>query len=217
MKRPLFPRHIASVLLLSIVGTLPCVAGEPKEFVFVPDPEAAQSAMLSGETWVATGTDFTLRLQKIDDQERRAYIEKVTGSATDPFASPPGQRPGYVTFLMQLENHGAGVLNFRSQQCWLVTNRNEHLHPIGMEGLRAEYGMVGRDLGPAYERSLEAVVPTSRLLEAGRTLAGLLVYRAFKPSTRRYRLDIQIAAGTGDVAWISAPYRRIRKEQSEEP
>jgi hypothetical protein len=77
--------------------------------------------------------------------------------------------------------------------------------------------MVGADLGPAYERSLVAVVPTSRMLDPGEMLAGLLVYRAFKPSTRRYRLDIQITTATGDVAWISAPYRRMKKDESEEP
>jgi hypothetical protein len=192
-------------------------AGTPKEFVFVPDPDADDAALLSGAIWVATGSDFTLNLQRIDERERRAYIEKVTGSATDPFAAPPGHAPGFVTFVMQLENNGGGILVFRAQQCWLVTDRNEILHPIGMDGLRARYGMVGRELGPAYEQSLAAVIPTSRMLNPGETMAGLLVYSRFKPNTKRYRLDIQITTANGDVALVTAPYRRIKKERSNSP
>ena len=173
--------------------------------------------MLSSATWVATGSDFTLRLQRIDEAARQAYIDKVTGSKTDPFASPPGQPPGFVTFVMQIENNGGGTIVLRSQQCWLVTDKNEILHPVGMEGLRARYGMANRELGPAYERSLEAVIPTTRTLYPGESVAGLLVYRAFKPKTKRYKLDIQITTPNGDVALITAPYRRIKKDPGEAP
>jgi hypothetical protein len=192
-------------------------AGEPAEFVFVPDPGADGAAILSGATWTATGPDFTLRVQRIGEDERRAFIEKITGSPTDPFASPPDRPPGFVTFVMELENNGAGNLVFRSQQCWLVTDRNEILHPIGMEGLRARYGLVGREMGPAYDRSVTAVVPTTRTLYAGDSLTGLLVYRAFKPKTKRYRLDIQITTASGDVSRVTIPYRRIKKDRSENP
>lgn len=192
-------------------------AGEPPEFVFVPDPEADDAAMLSGSTWTAVGPDFTLRVQRIGEDERRAFIEKVTGSPTDPFASPPDQPPGFVTFVMELENNGAANLAFRSQQCWLVTDRNEIMHPIGMEGLRARYASVGREMGPAYERSVAAVVPTTHTLYAGDTLAGLLVYRAFKPKTKRYKLDIQITTASGDVSKVTIPYRRVKKNRSEDP
>jgi hypothetical protein len=206
-------RDIACVVLALCCAASPAAAAS-SEFEFVPDPDAT-SALLSGSTWIATGSDFTLRLQRLDEQERRAFIEKTTGSPTDPFASPPGRKPGFVTFVMQLENNGASNLEFRSQQCWLVTNKNEILHPIGSEGLRARYGLVGREMSPAYESSLVAVMPTTRTLYPEESLAGLLVYRAFKPSTKRYRLDIQITTPNGDVALITLPYRRVKLERSE--
>jgi hypothetical protein len=204
-------------LVLALCCASSSLAGEPPEFVFVPDPDVDGAAMLSGATWVATGPDFTLHIQRIGEEERRAFIEKITGSPTDPFASPPGKPPGFVTFVMELANQGAGNLVFRSQQCWLVTDKHEILHPIGMEGLRARYGLVGQEMGPAYERSVTAVIPTTRTLYTGDSLAGLLVYRAFKPKTKRYRLDIQITTASGDVSKVIIPYRRIKKERSENP
>jgi hypothetical protein len=86
-----------------------------------------------------------------------------------------------------------------------------------MEGLRARYGLVGREMGPAYERSVTAVVPTTRTLYAGDALVGMLVYRTFKPKTKRYRLDIQITTANGDVSKVTIPYRRIKKDRSENP
>jgi hypothetical protein len=72
-------------------------------------------------------------------------------------------------------------------------------------------------MGPAYDRSVTAVVPTTRTLYAGDSLTGLLVYRAFKPKTKRYRLDIQITTASGDVSKVTIPYRRIKKDRSEDP
>jgi hypothetical protein len=204
-------RYILYVLMVCL-ATPRVAASEASELGFLPDPLGDTTAILSGSTWIGTGPDFTLRLQRIDADERRAFIEKVTGSATDPFASPPDQRPGFVTFVMQLENQGAGSLVFRSQQAWLVTNKTEYLKPISMEGLKARYGLVGAQTTPAYENSFGAVVPTTVDLVAGQTLVGLLVYRAFKPKTKRYRLDIQLITGSGDAVMITLPYQREKKK-----
>jgi len=212
------PLAIACLLL-----TLGCFASlaakEPKQFVFLPNPEFDGAAMLNGSTWVSTGPDFRIELQRIGEQDRRDFIEKVTNSATDPFASPPGERPGYLTFIMRLENQGAGELVMRSQQCWLITDHNEYLYPISMEGLRGRYGVVGREPGAAYERSVSAVFPTTLLLNPGESRAGLLVYRAFKPKTRRFRLDIQLITASGEVSRITAPYRRrrVKPDRSDQP
>ena len=190
-------------------------AGAAKEYVFLPDPAPGTAAVLNGSTWTAVGADFTLRLQRVGDEDRRAYLKKL-GATSDPFATPPGKPAGFVTFVMQLENNGASNLDFRAQQCWLVTNRNKILHPVSSEGMRARYGMVGRELGPAYESSLEAVVPSHRTLYPGQSMAGLLIYRAYPPNTKSYRLDIQITSPNGDVALISLPYRRVRVPSTEE-
>jgi len=213
MTRRFFLHGACIALVLGFV--LSTAAGEPKKYVFVPNPKPGTPAVLTGATWTAVGPDFTLRLQKVEDKDRRAYIQKTTGADTDPFATPEGKAPGYVTFVMQLENNGGSNLDFRAQQCWLMTNRKEILHPVGSGSLKARYGMVGREMGPAYESSLEAVVPSQRTLYAGQSMAGLLVYRAYKPNTRAYQLDIQITTPSGDVALVSLPYRRIKVEDLE--
>jgi hypothetical protein len=196
---------------LAMIGATSIAAGE-SEWLFVPDPEAPQAAMLSGSTWVGVGPGFTLRVQAIDEAQRQAFIRQVAGLETDPFATPPGQAPRFLTFLAQLENNGSGTLVFRAPQCWLITNRNEHLSPIGMESLQATYGVMGQSMSPAYEHVGSAFLPTARDLGPGDSLAGLLVYNMFKPQTKRYRLEIQITTPSGDVVPITAAYRRVRQE-----
>ena len=166
--------------------------------------------MLSGATWTGLGPGFTLRLQALDETQRQAFIRRATGVATDPFATPTGQEPRFLTFLAELENNGAGTLVFRAPQCWLITNRNEHLSPIGMETLRSTYGVMGQSMSPAYERVGSAFLPTAHDLEPGRSLSGLLVYNMVKPSARRFRLEVQITTPSGDVVPVTAAYRRVR-------
>ena len=205
---------LALVLLLSCAVA---IAGTPAEYLFVPDPEADGAAMLSGSTWTGLGPGFTLRVQRVDEAQRLAFIKKVTGVATDPFATPPGQSPRFIGFLAQLENNGAGSLVFRSQQCWLVTNKHEHLKPIGMASLGATYSVMGGEMSPAYKSVGDAFMPATHTLLPGESMSGLLVYNMFKPSTRRYKLDIQIITPSGDVVPITASYRRIKVKQSGKP
>ena len=171
--------------------------------------------MLSGSTWLGLGPGFTLRVQRVDEAQRLAFIEKVTGIATDPFATPPGQEPRFLSFIAQIQNNGAGGLVFRAQQCWLVTNKKEHLNPIGMESLGATYSVMGGEMSPAYKATTSAFLPASRTLMAGESMAGLLVYNMFKPGTRKFKLDIQITTPSGDVVAIKTPYKRIKLEQDE--
>ena len=211
-------RYILCLLLVLCCAVPAAAAGkQKKEYAFVPDPEADGAAMLSGSTWVGLGSGFTLRLQRVDETQRQAYIEKVTGVATDPFATPPDQEPRFLSFLMQLENNGAGSLVFRSAQCWLVTNKAEHLNPVGMDTLRASYAVMEAEISPAYERVGSAFLPTDRTLHPGESMAGLLVYNMVKTGTRRYKVDIQITTASGDVVPVTAPYRRVKLERSDEP
>ena len=43
-------------------------------------------------------------------------------------------------------------------------------------------------------------------------LAGLLVYNMPEPETRRFKVEIQITAPTGDVVMVTAPYKRVQLE-----
>jgi hypothetical protein len=214
---PSFRNVVCLFLALCCVVSATTADKKEKEYAFVPDPDADGAAMLTGSTWVGLGPGFTLRLQRVDEAQRLAYIEKVTGVATDPFRSPPDQEPRFLSFLMQLENNGAGSLVFRSAQCWLVTNKAEHLNPVGMDTLRATFAVMEAEVSPAYERVGSAFLPTDHTLDPGESMAGLLVYNMVKPGTRRYKVDIQITTPSGDVVPVTAPYRRVKLERSDEP
>ncbi len=209
-----FPPFIRALLLLGWVAS--SSAGqrvEPVYLPFVPDPDAKDAAPLSGSTWVELGPGFRLQLQQVDEAERLAYIKNVTGLAIDPFAAPGDQAPRFETFLMQIENVGAGTLVFRSQQCLLVGSIAEILKPFAMETMRTTYGMLGQKMQPAYQRAGPALMPTTRDLAAGESVAGLLVYTKVKRKTKRFHLEIQITTSAGDVTIVNAPYRRLKKKE----
>ena len=203
-----------AVLLLGWVALSP--AGQPVEPIdlpFLPDPDAKDAATLVGSTWVELGPGFTLRVQQITGDERLAYIENVTGLAIDPFAAPVNEAPRFESFLLQIENVGVGKLIFRSQQCLLKGRTAEILTPFAMETLRTTYGMMGQKMQPAYQRAGPAMLPTTRELDVGESIAGLLVYSKVKPKTKRFRLEIQITTSAGDVVTVTAPYRRLKKKE----
>ncbi len=209
-----FSSLVFTVLLLTwAASSLAGARAAAVDLPFVPDPDAEDAATLSGSTWVELGPGFTLRLQQIDGAERLAYIENVTGLAIDPFAAPGDKAPRFESFLLQIENVGAAMLIFRSQQCLLKGRTTEILTPFAMETMRATYGMVGQKMQPAYQRAGPAMLPTTRELAVGESLAGLLVYPKVTPRTKRFRLEIQITTSAGDVVMVNAPYRRLKKKE----
>jgi hypothetical protein len=202
-----------AILLLGWVASSLAGHADPVDLPFVPDPDAQDAATLSGSTWVELGPGFTVRVQQINGAERLAYIENVTGLAIDPFAAPGDEAPRFESFLLQIENAGAGRLVFRSHQCLLKGGNAEILTPFAMETMQTTYGMMGQKMQPAYQRAGPAMLPTTRELAAGETLAGLLVYPKVKPRTKRFRLEIQITTSAGDVVLVEAPYRRLKKKE----
>ena len=205
---------VLPVLLLGWVVL--SVAGQPDERVylpFVPHPDAKNAATLAGSTWVELGPGFTLRVQQIDGAARLAYIERVTGLAIDPFSAPGDEAPRFESFLLQIENVGAGRLVFRAQQCLLKGRTTEILTPFAMETMQATYGMLGQKMQPAYQRAGPAMLPTTRELGAGETIAGLLIYPKVNHRTKRFHLEIQITTSAGDVVTVHAPYRRLKKKE----
>ena len=79
----------------------------------------------------------------------------------------------------------------------LVTNRDEILSPFGLEELRATFALVAQELPAAYDRVRPAVLEGSRMLDPGESMSGLLVYHAFGPKTKRYRVDLRFTLGDG--------------------
>jgi hypothetical protein len=187
----------------------PAAAGAP-EAPFVPDADAPGAMRLSRSTWEDRGPGFTVRVQRLDEAERQAYLKEIVGAPVDPFPSRPDEAPRYLTFLLQIENASGGSLEFQPQNCWLMTNKREILYPIGIEGLRTSHDLVGAEMAPAYERAKPGVLEDTRTLAPGQTLTGLLVYRAPLPKTKSFQLDIQFATADGEIVRLAAPYRRVK-------
>lgn len=197
-----------SIVCVSLLLFGPATARGPEssDFAFAPAAGPESPLRLEGTTWVDETPGHALHLLRLSDEDRQAYLQRVTGAVTDPFASPPDQKPRFLTFLIRLENRETPSLMLNAQQCWLVTNKGEHLTPVGLEELRAGYGILDREMPPAYDRVRPAVFEYSWTLGQGESASGLLIYRAFKPKTKSFQIDLQLTRSTGDVIRRSAPY-----------
>jgi hypothetical protein len=174
----------------------------------------AQTSMgpmvLLGRTWTSAGPGYTLRVQRLDDAERTAYIEHTSGERIDPFRAPPDREARYETFLLQVENRTDGPASFNPQDCWLVAGSREVIYPIGLDDLGTMYRQLEGDLPAAYDRIRPALLDQAATLAPGESTAGLLVYPAPKQETKRFRIELQLTLPTGDVVRARAPYRRAK-------
>jgi len=168
---------------------------------------------LQGSTWFQEGEGFAIRLQKIDEAERQAFILRSTGLATDPFAGRPGRPPRFLSFLLEIENRTAGELALNPLDCWLMTNRKKIETPLGLTDLSFHYHIVGADLPPAYEKVGRVLLAHPLTVASGGSVHGLLVYRAIDAKTKTFRVDVQLVLPDGDVIRFAAPYRRIKDKQ----
>ena len=148
-----------------------------------------------------------------DPKNRQIYIERITGSATDPFSTPADQPAGYVSFLMGVENTGKNNLIFQPKNSWLMTDKKEVRQPVAIEDLMATYGMMGEDLSPAYARAKDAVMSETKFLDPGESTSGLLIYRAFERKTKRFKVDVVLTSPNGDLVRLSANYALPKKKK----
>lgn len=185
-------------------------AGEVAGPRFEPDSSAEGAPELNGSTWLLEGEDYAIRLQKIDEAERLAFIQRSTGLATDPFAGRPDRPPRFLSFLLEVENRTAGELALNPLDCWVMTNRKRIETPLGLTDLSFEYQVAGADLPPAYEHVGRVLLTYPVTVEAGGSLHGLLIYRAVEPKTKRFHVDVQLVLPNGDVVRLAAPYRRVK-------
>jgi hypothetical protein len=207
---------LPAALLVAMLSPLPeTVAAKGTDLPFVPDVERETALGLEGATWIGSGPGYGVRLTALSDAERVAFLASAAGSGTDPFATRPGQRPRFLTFLLELDNGSTQEIAFNAQNCWLVTNRNEVLYPTGLARLGQDYRMLEREMPPAYARAGSAIVESSLILLPGQRHRGLLVYPQVHPKTRSYNVELQLTLGSGEVARIVAPYRRPRKSDGE--
>lgn len=195
------------LLLLTAQAGVPRAADER----FVPDPEAAQSMTLEGRTWSSVTPGVAMRLQRLTDDERVAYIEHVTGRRIDPFRSP-GEEGSFETFLVEVENLGDGGLSFNPHDCWLSAGQREVLFPLGIEDLGTLYRQMDGDLPEAYNVARPALLDQRTMVPRNGSVAGLLVYRGLETRAKRFRVDVKLTLGNGDVLRANAAYRRGSKK-----
>jgi len=198
---------------LSIVPILCCAApiasaGEPPWPGFVPDPQTAENLTLAGTTWTSEEPTHTVHLRQVDQAERLRYIEGRTGVAVDPYAAPAGQDPPIISFLLVIENRGDAVLSFNALDCWLTTNRQQIETPLGLTDLSFDYLIAGLSMPAAYQRVAPVLLEGTRTLAPGESLSGLLIYHAVDARARRFHIDVELTAPTGDKMSLRAPYRR---------
>jgi hypothetical protein len=212
-----FPRVSSGLSGLILSATLvvggPGQAGETAVIRFEPDPAAKEAPTLQGSTWVETGEGYAIRLQRISESERQAFLLRSTGLATDPFATRPGHPPRFLTFVLEIENRTEGELALNPLDCWLMTNRKRIETPLGVTDLSFEYHVVGADLPPAYEKVGQVLLAHPVIVAPGGSLHGLLVYRSVDPKTKAYHVEVQLTMPDGNVIRFSAPYRRVKNKQ----
>jgi hypothetical protein len=203
---------LLGTLLLTAAAARSAVA--PVEPVFVPDPpDPPGNLALSGQTWTAEAPAFVLRLQMIDDAQRLAYIEHVTGVSVDPFLSPPEEQDRFLSFVIEIQNRGQAPLSFNPRGAWIGTDtRNDASTPIGLTDLAFGYRMTDREMPPAYNRVAAALLEHPRFVNPGASVSGLLIYRSVAPRTKRMRLDFALTLPSGEEVRFTAPYQRKPKE-----
>jgi hypothetical protein len=181
---------------------------------YEPDLDRAGDLVLEGSTWTREAEEYTVLLRELDSAERLRFIESRTGVSIDPFAAPPGRSPRYLTYLIFLENRGESAIGFNALSCWLKTNREEILTPVGLTDLSFDYQLAGLELPAAYERIAPALLEGAQTIEAGASMAGLLVYHAAHARTKRFHIEVDLLPKSGEVIRVRAPYRRLAEEPS---
>jgi hypothetical protein len=205
-------RAVERGILLRILVVAACAGAAPNTSpaaTFVPESPPAGGPILDGERWTFGATGYTLRLERLDDATRQAFIRRTTGSATDPFATRPDRPGGYVSFLVELENHGEGSVSLNPQNCWLVDGRIPQ-YPLDLPTLQSSYEVLEQELPAAYRTAARALLDGEVVVEPGQRAAGLLVYRPLRERTKRFRVELQVTSPTGGVDHFAAAYRRTR-------
>lgn len=202
------------LVLALLAGSGPAGATPPPPPpVLVPDTSQPGPLVLRGQTWALETDEVTIHLRLVDDAERLNFIGHVTGLAIDPFDAPYDEPPRFLSYLVHIENRGKEALEFNPVNSWLTTNRKQILYPVGLTDLLSMYHEGGLELPEAYERVGPAVLEQARTVEAGKTLAGLLVYHVVDARTKSYQIDIELTRTNGKAVLFAARYRRPPKNE----
>jgi len=181
------------------------------DLAYAPNPQAENASGLDGETWKLETKELSIHLRQLRDADRQTYLREHARTETDPFATYPGRRRGFQTFLLELTNRGGGSVIFQPQSCHLIVSQYEVLYPLDLPALELAYGTLDLELPPAYRAAARAMLDGERILAPGEEVSGLLIYRAVDPKAKRFTVEVALTTFAGKNIGLTAPYRRVSR------
>ena len=201
-------------LVLALAGAVAAPADEPAAgWGFVPAEPDSDGPVLQGTTWVSQSLGHGIWFKHLDDDERLAYLERQTGVAVDPWATPEGKEPRFMSFLLILENSSDVRMEFNPLHSWLMTNKQDIQTPMNLTDMSFDYRFNNQDLPEAYEKVRPVLLGETRTVEVGEKISGLLVYKVVRSRTKNFTIDVRLTLHNGDVVRFAARYRRPPKEK----
>lgn len=201
------PRPHRSVALASVLVAAAALA-DPAPPVYDPDPTQKGAGELTGEMWGKIGPTAAIRLTRIDDATRTAYIHRRAGLEVDPFVKSPGHAAGFISFHVVIENLGERRLVFQPQACRIVTSWKDASSPIDLPTIYTAYQINDRPVPEKLDRIRAAILDGEIVLGPGEMKDGLLVYRAVDPQAKRYQVDVTATLTDGSAFAFSAFYKK---------
>lgn len=179
---------------------------------FAPDPKARSQPPPKNGVFAIERPDCLLEVEMLDDEARRAFLQKRTGVTLDPFASAPGSPAGFLAFRVRIANRGRGDLAFQPQLARLEFGKHDVRRPVSWPDVLLAFGTLGLAPPPAYAASRPAILDGDVVLEPGGEVTGLLPFRRPPPGTKTFLAIFQATSASGETISLAAPYRWIRGE-----
>jgi methylenetetrahydrofolate dehydrogenase (NADP+)/methenyltetrahydrofolate cyclohydrolase len=163
-----FRRSFLALVLLPAFSV--CLAGKTVVGSFVPDAGVPGAPSLDGQVFKIESPGFAARVALLDDASRQEFLKARLGRTTDPFLAAPREgRPGFLTFLLELENRGGGTLYFQPLMCPITTPQGDIRSPLDRDTLQTTYEMLDKSCPRLRGRGEGALLESSRpALGAGR-------------------------------------------------
>ena len=180
--------------------------------VYDPDPTQPGAGKLQGETWGKESESASLWLTRIDEATRRAFVQRRSGLAADPFMTARGpESGGFIAFHVLVENRTETRLVFQPQACRLQTSGRDFQSPLDLPTIIAAFEISDRRPPAHIERIRSAIIDGEVVLNPGETRDGLFIFRAIDPSTKRFQVDIGATLTRGEPFGFSAFYKKRKK------
>lgn len=149
-----------------------------------------------------------LRLERLDDAARLAFVRERTGATGDPFSAAPGHGPGFLTFRLKVANESGGLAIFESQTCQLESRPEDARAPLDVATITAAYASIDRDPPQIFERLRPFLFDGTVFLEPGHEAEGLLVFRPHPGNPKRFSVVVPVTRADGARTVLKAAYRR---------